>query len=307
MTFCRRAKNEIASALYDDCCNASHLYGILSFAKNFSKESIVINALDEDIINHIRFCFSVFGIQSDVINSVKRNRTFFLTIDKPSVVDRILADFGYSGVELNYRIHEQNFLCDRCKAAFIAGCFLTGGTVTEPTKGYHLEFSTHKANFFSDFVDLLRASGFSPKISERRSLNHIVYFKDSSQIEDLLTFMGAQDAAMEMMDAKIYKDLVNQVNRRTNCESANIDKIVNASSTDREKISYIFKTRGEDFLPEELNEIAKIRLENPELSLSDIGKMTNPNLTKSGVSHRLQRIRIAADQIKEQEHGDQQG
>ncbi len=303
MTFCRRVKQEIsANAEFDNCCNAAHLYGILSFSKNFAKEEIVLSVLDREVLDHIVDCFRLFGISLDEDCISKQSRSYCLTIQNPMTIDRILSDFGYSGDEPNYRILDQNFMCDGCKAAYVSGCFLTGGTVTEPSRSYHLEFSTRKYSFSNDFYDLLTSCGFSPKVSERKSLNRMIYFKDSGQIEDVLTFMGAHSASMEVMNEKIYKDMINKVNRQTNCETANIDKIVQASEEDRKLISFVYTEAGESYFSENLREIAKLRVENPELSLVDLGKLLDPVLSKSGVSHRLRRIRHEAENLREQKH-----
>jgi len=300
MTFCIKTKLEIASTEYADCCNASFIYGVLSFAKAFSKDRIVVSTANNEVLEFIKNSLLRFGIQNDKLTLSENSRSVSLSIFDNQVTDRLLSDFGYSGDEPNYRILEQNFLCDKCRAAFFAGCFLIGGNITEPSKNYHLEFTTHKYVFLRDFVGLLNSANFYPKDSKRKSLKRIVYFKDSSQIEDFLAYIGAQDAAMNVMNEKIYKDVINRVNRQTNCENANIDKIIRSSEEDRRRIEYIFSTSGKEHLPPELREIAVLRLANPELSLSELGKLTEPPLSKSGVNHRLNRIRSIAVQLKRQ-------
>ena len=299
MTFCRKSKIEVSTSTYTGCCNLAHLYGILSFAKSFTKDEIVVTALDEEVIEHILNQFITFGIGKDRIKSSKKDETFLLTINDKKIVDRILLDLGYSGDEPNYRFIERNMQCDLCRAAFIAGCYLTGGTITEPSKSYHLEFTTHKYMFYTDFVLLLEEAGFEPKRAQRKTSTRIIYFKDSSQIEDFLTYVGAYSSAMELMNEKIYKDVVNHVNRQTNCENANIDKMLLSSERDRNDIEYIYSIAGRNYLPENLRKIADLRLENKEFSFTELGAVCDPILTKSGVSHRLHRIRIIADELRE--------
>ena len=298
MTFCRKSKIEIASNEYTGCCNAAHLYGILSFAKSFTKDEINITALDSEVVVHILSQLTSFGINPSKIKQSKKDETFILTIDDRKVVDRILLDFGYSGDEPNYRFLESNIQCENCRAAYIAGCYLSGGTITEPSKSYHLEFTTHKYLFFTDFLALLKSAGFEPKRTQRNTSTRIVYFKDSSQIEDFLTYIGAFSSAMELMNEKIYKDVVNHVNRQTNCENANIDKILLSSEKDRNDIEYIFGTVGKNYLTESLRQIAELRIEHKELSFTDLGALMEPMLTKSGVSHRMHRIRLIADELR---------
>ena len=304
MTFCRKSKIEISAIDYSGCCNTAHLYGILSFAKTFTKNEIVITTLDNEVISHIEKEFISFGIQKSKLIRSKNYQNHMLTVTDRKSIDKVLVDFGYSGDELNYRLRTENIRCDNCKSAFIAGCYLTGGTITEPSKSYHLEFTTYRYLFFKDVFKLINDIGFRPKQTNRKNSTRIIYFKDSEQIEDFLAFIGAHNSAMEIMNEKIYKGVVNRVNRQTNCENANIDKILISSEKDRHDIEYIYLTAGKRYLPENLAQIAKLRLEHKELSLADLGQLTDPALSKSGVSHRMHRIRVIADELrKEQMNG----
>ncbi|MEG2634855.1 MAG: DNA-binding protein WhiA, partial [Oscillospiraceae bacterium] len=141
--------------------------------------------------------------------------------------------------------------------------------------------------------------GFSPRNSSR-NYSKLLYFKDSGQIEDILAYMGATECSFELMNAKIYKDILNNVNRATNCESANIDRALDSSQKDRALIAYIYKTMGKNWLPEELAMTASLRFNNPELSVSDIVELLPEKISKSGVNHRLRKIRAEAQRLKEQ-------
>lgn len=300
MTFCAETKTEIAqNDSYMGCCTTAHLYGLLLFAKTFSHNKIVVSSEHGFIIRHAQRLMFELGITLDNMALSRTTRNHYLTITDPTTLERLFNDFGYSGEEPSFRIQTENFLCDDCMAAFIAGCFMTGGNITDPQKGYHLEFSTYKQNLFLDFKRVLIQAGFEPR-STTRGYARVLYFKNSSQIEDILTYMGAVSASLALMDTKILKEIVNEVNRRTNCENANIDKIVNSAARDREAIGYIIKIRGADFLPDELREIARLRVEYPELPLAELGALLSTPLTKSGVSHRMRRIREIADSLKEQ-------
>ncbi|MEA4911629.1 MAG: DNA-binding protein WhiA [Oscillospiraceae bacterium] len=304
MTFCAEVKQDITeNCRYENCCLAAHLYGMAMFAKVFTKRRIVFTSEYDFVAEHITRTLLAFGITQDRITETRSRRDRRVELNDSDTVERVLFDFGYSGDEPNFRLRTENFICEGCRAAFLAGCFLTGGTITDPGIDYHLEFSTHRYGFFSDFAALVEALGFEPKTALRAS-SHVLYFKNSAQIEDLLTCVGACDASMKLMDAKIYRDIVNNVNRRTNCENANIDKIVNSAAADVEKINYICAVKGKTWLPEELREIAQLRLDNPELSLVELSELTGGALTKSGVSHRMRRIRALADELRE-ENGDQ--
>ncbi len=299
MTFCAQCKQDICKkGPPEGCCGASQLYGALMFSKSFDRSLIHVASEHGFVIDHLIECLEEFGINEADIETGSNSREKFFKITNPEVIDRIMSDYGYSGDEPNLRINRDNFMCEKCAYAFVAGCFLTGGTITTPNTGYHLEFSSHRRNLIADFSAFLSEQGFLPKETVR-GYSKVLYFKDSAQIEDMLTFMGAQHSSFELMNTKIYKELVNRVNRRTNCESANIDKIVTSSARDREAIKYIFATAGEKHLSDELLEIAKLRLEQPELSLEELGASLKTKLTKSGSSHRLRKIRAEAQHLKE--------
>ncbi|MEG1944695.1 MAG: DNA-binding protein WhiA [Oscillospiraceae bacterium] len=300
MSFSANCKNEICeNKIVDGCCLVSHLYGIISFAKMFSKTSVIVSSENETVFEHILGVFFELGIELNSGSIGKNKRESFISITDLTTIDRMMNDFGYSGDEPNFRIKDQNFLCDRCVKNFISGCFLTGGTISDPEKGYHLEFSSHKSNLINDFMRILTEAGFSPRNSSR-NYSKLLYFKDSGQIEDILAYMGATECSFELMNAKIYKDILNNVNRATNCESANIDRALDSSQKDRALIAYIYKTMGKNWLPEELAMTASLRFNNPELSVSDIVELLPEKISKSGVNHRLRKIRAEAQRLKEQ-------
>lgn len=301
MTFCAECKQDICRReVPDGCCGAARLYGALLFAKSFDRHEIHIASEHAFVVDHLEECLVAFGIRPDTILRGQGARERWLRITDVDTIDRILSDLGYSGDELSLRLKGENLRCERCASAFAAGCFLTGGTVSTPSSGYHLEFSSHKRGLITDIAAFLAEQGFSPK-ETARGYSRVLYFKDSSQIEDMLTFMGAHNASLELMNTKIMKEIVNGVNRRTNCESANIDKIVASSVRDREAIQYLLDRGGEDMLSEDLLAVARLRIENPELSLEQLGASLDPPLSKSGVNHRLRRLRAEAQQLKEQQ------
>lgn len=302
MTFCAECKQDIIENYrFSGCCNSAHLYGILSFCKTFSKERICISSEYDFVINHILCVLTEFGISKEKCELSKSKRDYQINIYDHNTIDRLLIDFGYSGDEYSFRINKDNFNCESCKAAFIAGCFLSCGTITSPELGYHMEFTTHKKNLFNDFLELTKISGFEPKTTSRSS-SYVMYFKNSEQIEDVLTFLGAYDASLKLMDTKIYKDVKNRVNRRMNCDNANLDKAIDAANSDKLLIEELFHKKGKDFLSDELRAVAKLRLENPELTLTELGQALPEKLSKSGVNHRLRKIRAIASELKEDYH-----
>ena len=169
------------------------------------------------------------------------------------------------------------------------GAFLAGGSVTDPMKGYHLELSTSHYHVGRELPALLREAGFEPKETQRKG-SRVVYFKQSHHIEDFLTWLGAPVSAMAVMNAKLERDLQGRVNRQVNCDSANLDKTVAAA---REQLAAIERLRESgrlETLPDKLQEAAVLRLENPELNLSQLGALCDPPVSKSALNHRMRKL-----------------
>lgn len=186
---------------------------------------------------------------------------------------------------------------DENTGLFLRGAFLACGIAANPDKEYHLEFSVGSKEKTDTLCRLVNESGMSVKESCRKG-KYMLYTKESEGISDILTFIGAMISSMEIMNAKIYKDVRNNVNRAVNCESANIEKTVAASRKQVEDIEYIAANGGLGMLTEDLRQIAEIRRENIELSLSEIGKLLTPAISRSGVYHRLRRIGETADRLR---------
>ena len=178
---------------------------------------------------------------------------------------------------------------DCCRAAFLRGAFLAGGSVTDPEKRYHLELATSHAQASREMTALLRDMGYDPKDVGRNGYQ-VTYFKNSQQIEELLTRMGAPVAAMEMMNAKVEKDLRNEVNRRVNCEAANVGKVVDAAQEQLAAISRLYDLGRVEDLPEKLKETIVLRETYPELSLSELAAEFDPPISKSALNHRLRKL-----------------
>ena len=176
-----------------------------------------------------------------------------------------------------------------CRASFLRGIFFAGGSITDPLKRYHLELTTSHAQASRELDVLLRECGYPPK-SVSRNGSFVTYFKQSDQIEDFLTMIGAPVAAMNVMSAKLEKDLRNSVNRRLNCDSANLDKAVLASQEQLEAIRALQTAGLLEQLPDKLQLTAALRLENPELTLSELAEEFDPPVSKSCLNHRLRKI-----------------
>ena len=178
---------------------------------------------------------------------------------------------------------------DSCGYAFLRGAFLSGGSVTDPGKRYHLELATTHAKVGRETHALMLDLNLSPKETERGG-SVVLYFKQSDYIEDFLTTIGAPVCAMEIMEAKVEKELINGVNRRVNCETANLTKVVDAAQEQLAAIRKLEATGRLETLSSKLQETAALRQENPEATLTELAEMMNPPLTKSAMNHRMRKL-----------------
>lgn len=227
-----------------------------------------------------------------------RRRSYALIVQEESQRRQVLSAFGHSGKEISLRVNLANLENECCKAAFLRGVFLSCGTVTNPNKDYHLELILPYMNLAKDIMTLLREGmDFHPALINRKGA-FVVYIKGGDRIADLLAYLGAGGAAMELMQVRMLKEVRNNVNRKTNFETANIDKTVGASVRQVEAIRKIRDTVGLAVLPEELQETAELRLKNPELSLRELGQLFQTPVSRSGVNHRLRRLMEEAEKLK---------
>lgn len=302
MSFSADVKNELLSVeIENSCCLHAFCYGFLLCSRSFSFREISILTEHRQIAE--KYSDTVFRAFCIKPNITKTDAGKY-RIEIQSSEDRamIMSRFGYDSKSRTMRINYANIADDCCKSAFLRGVFLSCGTVNDPNKRYHLEFvlpfkSLIKdiAFFISNFEEF--QLDFEPKIIQRNS-NYVMYFKGSEAIEDILTVIGAVGSSLEVMGAKMYKDMRNNVNRKLNFESANLDKTVGASSKQIEAIRKIKSTVGLRVLPEELREIADLRYDNPDMSLRELSESLTVPLSRSGVNHRLKKICDIADSIK---------
>ncbi len=185
-----------------------------------------------------------------------------------------------------------------CKRAFIRGAFMASGSMTDPNKGYHFEIVCRTQAQASRLQELMKEFETEPKVVERKNY-YVVYLKEGSQIVDMLNVMEAYVSLMNLENVRILKEMRNTVNRKVNCETANISKTVNAAVKQISDIEYIRDTEGLDSLPLTLREMAMVRLEYPEAPLKDLGKYMDPPVGKSGINHRLRKLAAVAEAIRE--------
>lgn len=298
MSFSSDTKAELCRApLQKRCCAVSEAYGVLLFCNLFSAEEIRIVTGNEELAERLPKLFKrAFGLSFDEVSEtdIKGKHSFYMT--DSGHVAQVVEAYGYEpGGILAHHINLGVLEESCCKASFLRGAFLAGGSLTDPEKSYHMEFVTDHYNVSREMFSVLLELGFSPKDAARGG-NYIVYFKQSEAIEDFLTLIGAPLAAMNIMNAKAEKDMRNAVNRRVNCDSANADKIVTAAAEQLAAIRHIEKTAGLEDLPEKLYETALLRIANPEASLTDLAALAMPPVSKSCMGHRIRKLmEIAGD------------
>ena len=296
MSFSSDVKSEISkSEILSSCCFHAQVYGLVLFA-HFSKYNLSITTENPDVFalynSYLRDYCKVEPIFNDT-GSKKMTAYVKSDADKEKVFDK----FGHTLSEPTLRINRANIANDCCAGAFLRGAFLSCGTVTDPERGYHLEFVVPYKRLSSDLMKLMDELNLNPKCIVRKG-NYIIYFKDSESIEDILAIIGAQDASLYVMGIKIEKDMKNRVNRKINFEISNINKTVDAAKAQVEAINLIEEKVGISSLPENLQKVAYLRIKNPESSLSELGKMLDEPISRSGVNHRLGRIVQIAEKLK---------
>jgi len=299
LSFSSEVKRELAALVPEQpCCRAAEAYGLLECGHTFSSSSISINTENPDVFNaYLSFVSSVCELNQSSFEIAVR-KSGIHTIRIPGYQDRIkvLERFGHSPTDVSIRLNRANLECDNCAAAYLRGAFLSCGALTDPNSDYHLEFSVPYYRLSMDITALIRELDFNVKSVKRKGSN-VLYLKESGQIEDMLTTMGATKAALEIMGIKVVKDIRNAANRIANCESANIDKTVAAAIKYSNAIRKIQSRVGLDSLPGDLRELAAARLANPDLSLRELGEMLSVPLGRSAVNHRLNKILKIAESL----------
>ena len=296
-SFSSQVKNELLKNEYENrCCLKSLLYGMALFSKNFTFKRVTFQSENEGTTELFKRLLKELCNIDGKIDVSPSGKSFTIDINTKKNATKLMTFFEHNISEKNLVINHSNFHCDSCRNAFISGAFLSCGTVSSPQKDYHLEFTVAYLNLAKSFITLLEEMELSPKLVKRKGYN-VVYFKDSEAIEDFLYIMGASASMFEMMNVKIVKEIRNSANRKANCETANIEKTIQASMPQIEAILKIKKKKGLDFLSEPLREMAQARLDNPELSLAELAASFDPPLSKSGANHRLKRIEQIAKEL----------
>lgn len=292
-SFAYKVKSELCrTAVQRLCCARAEAYGVLLYGNTFSSKEIRIITENAEFATRLPRLFQrAFGLRFDRVpeEDVGRGKLIF-QITQPDKLNKIINLFGYDPkqnpvLHVNFGMLEE----ECCRTAFLRGAFLSGGSVTDPEKRYHLELTSSHLQASREVSALLMELGFMPR-SVMRSGNAVIYFKQSEHIEDFLTKIGAPAAAMDIMTAKVDKEIRNGANRAMNCDIANVNKTLDAA---QEQVAAIEKLQQEgklENLPDKLQQTAILRLQHPELSLTQLAERCDPPVTKSCMNHRMRKL-----------------
>jgi DNA-binding protein WhiA len=233
-------------------------------------------------------------------NKLKKNMLYCIQAEQSPQATHVLTNLGILNDkhQITPGIARHLVKTQCCRRSYLRGAFLGAGSINRPEASYHLEIITPHLKQAQAIAALInRFQGMQAKIIMRKQW-HVVYLKDSEQIVNFLNIAGAHQALMEFENVRILKDMRNQVHRRVNCETANLNKTVDASMRQVQNIYLIQSTHNLDSLSPALIELAELRMQNPDLSLKELGEMMNPPVSKSGINHRMRKLDALADEIR---------
>lgn len=298
MSFSSNVKHEIINNvdLQYHCFNANLLVYLNNYASycQIANKTYLCFKLDNFLYSSRLYSIllNLFRCNIEVLiqkSSNSSKKTFYLLIKDQNVIDKILI---ISEIDI-FEILEK----ECCVRSFLRENFILNGSISDPKKSYHLELVYSNYNIAKDISNIINSYNLNSKIINRKS-NFVVYIKDVENILDFLNIIGAHKSLMDLENLRILKNISNNVNRKVNCETANLSKTINAAILQCENIRFIFQKKGFEYLSEPLENVAKLRLKYPEASLSEIGKMLNPPISKSGVNHRLRKINYIAERLR---------
>ncbi len=268
MSFSGEVKEELLNVIpHEDHCKKAEYLGLYSFYNKGPRDEL--ENLDENVLsnNALRKCFTIRNKTINMVTTVKNDSPLDI-VKKPC-----------------------------CKKSFLRGAFISSGFIGDPARSYQFEILSESEDYARLLILILGEFAINAKV-HKRGKYYVVYVKEVESIMDCLNIMGAHKSMMEFANARILKDVRNDVNRRNNCDMANISKAVNAASKQIDDIELIRSTVGFESLSEALREICVVRLNYPESSLAELGSYLNPPIGKSGVNHRLRKISEFADSLR---------
>lgn len=313
MSFSTETKNELSRVEPEKkCCQLAEIAGFVRVAGSIrlvggGKFKIVITTDNPAVARHYKKLIKEYfqvdtELEIGAAAALKKGHTYMLTIDPEMRSESILRETGILLVRegnnyISDGIYDDIVKTKCCRKSYVRGIFMGKGTVNDPEKSYHLEVVCSSEKLARDLKRLINTfEDLSAKIVERKG-KYVVYMKNSQYISDTLAIMGAHSQVLKFEDTKIRKELVNETVRITNCDNANTDRALDASQRQIEAIHKIEDKVGLGRLPQKLAELAELRMNNPEASLTQLGEMMDPKLKKSGVNGRMKRIIDTADKL----------
>jgi len=313
MSFSANTKNELARIEPDrKCCKLAEIAGFIRMCGTIKlsgggKLNVMLLTENPAVARHYkRLIKDYFGTNASLVIAkttiLKKGHYYELMISADMNAEQILRETGILMVKegCNYisdGIYSDLIKTKCCRRAYLRGVFLGSGTISDPEKAYHLEIVCNSEILSSDVKKLINSFGLHSKSVIRKS-SHVVYLKEAEQIIDFLNILGAHSQLLDFENVRIMKEMRNKTNRINNCDSANLDKTINASARQVENINLIEQARGLSSLPEKLREVARLRLENPEFSLIELSELMDPPIGKSGINHRFKKIEEIAEKIR---------
>lgn len=295
MSFSFDLKTQLCAIKMPECCRFAECYGMMLFGHFFKTDKISLLSDNAAVQKNFEYLLHrCFSINCDLSESCGKRPMYKAEINDKKSIEFVLNKYG---ITADNPINEFIVKKDCCIDAFIRGAFLSCGQILNPERDYRAEFRV-KNTLTADFLDeALSKRGIAPKRTIRGAA-HILYYRKSEQIEDLITIMGAGMVTLKLIDVKILKEVRNNINRKNNVDDLNLSKTVEASITQRTAIKYLLDNGKFDILSEDLQEIALLRMANPEASLSELSRLCSVSITKSGLNHRLKRIVAFYEEFK---------
>jgi len=318
MSFSKDVKEELSRQMPGGRhCQIAELSAIISLCGNISisatdQYAIKINT---ENIAVARKCFTLlkktFNIDTEILirqnTYLRKGKTYTVFVKKHEDTIRVLQAVKLirPSYENTYEIEENLSLVDNlviqqqcCKRAFIRGAFLATGSISTPQKFYHFEIVCTTMEKATQLRDIIQTFDVEAKIVQRKKY-YVVYIKEGAGIVEILNVMEAHVALMDLENVRILKEMRNSVNRKVNCETANLNKTISAAVKQIEDIEYIQANGGLSGLPENLEEMARVRLQHPEASLKELGTLLDTPVGKSGVNHRLRKLSEIAENMRQ--------
>ncbi|MEL7625097.1 MAG: DNA-binding protein WhiA [Clostridiales bacterium] len=310
-SFSAAVKAELARIYPDkDCCRLAELAaiarldGTVTIGRNQGMGLYITTEYSAVARKVYRLLKDQFSIEGELTvkrqNRLKRRTLYHIRVASCQEAPSLLWELGIMTPEKQILpgVKKDLIKTKCCRSSYLRGAFLGSGSVSSPESDYHLEITASSEKLGKDLMALInRFPGFQAKIS-RRKQSYVVYLKESNQIADFLTLVGAHGSLLEFENSRVLKGMKNQVNRLVNCETANLEKTVEAALRQLDNIRLIEERVGLDSLSPPLSQLARLRLENPEINLKELGEMMRPPIGKSGINHRFRKIEEIAEGLR---------